>query len=117
MKKIMLVATLIVVIVMALSAGAVFAGDKNQNGEHGVQGTAKENNQDGCRPAGGDVFVAVNPGTVWLGGACCPSHSEPLVGGYPPSNQCCNPPDYLPFPSSQPGNHCLCFEMRGFTGP
>jgi hypothetical protein len=114
-KKIVLVAIGIAIILISLSTGAVFAGDNNQNGEHGDQGTGIENGKDGCRAQGGYVFVAVDPGTVWLGGACCPSNEFwPGVLDYPKANQCCNPPDFV---HAQPGNHCLCFFDRGYTQP
>jgi hypothetical protein len=45
---------------------------------------------------------------VWQGGPCCFSmHNEP--------NQCCNPPDMGPV--GVPGNHCECFELRGYPFP
>ena len=123
MRKIMLVAAVIVVILMALSAGAVLAGDNNQNGDHGSQGTERENGKDGCQARGGDYWVYIDSvlppewSHEWEGGPCCPSN-EPATdygSSLPLPNQCCNPPD-IPFDGEggHPGNHCLCFFMRGY---
>lgn len=100
------------------------------------RGTGKVNGQNGCRAYGGTTAVILgmfNPFTEqpgpWVveGGACCASNKEavtsPTTGGttYYEPVQCCNPPDYLPFPpfdetgEQVPGNHCLCFEIREYT--
>jgi hypothetical protein len=120
MKKMLFVAG-IVVILMTLSAGIVLAGDRNSNGPHGSHGTGIENGKEGCRAGGGDYYVYVPtdlpPGwsNEWLGGPCCPSNISSGVGNdYPLPNQCCNPPDDV---HPQPGNHCECFEMRGYPIP
>jgi hypothetical protein len=123
-KKIVLVAIGIVVLLMALSGGAVLAGDNNQNtpenGKSVERGTGRttEVNEgagyDGCQALGGDYPVYIPPeDIIWLGGPCCPSNI--LNGeGVPYPNECCNPPDFI---HAQPGNHCLCFAIRGFTTP
>jgi len=109
---------------MALSGGAVLAGDNNQNGENGNQGTDKVNGKDGCRAGGGNYWVYIDselPPWIlsheWEGGPCCPSNEPSEFGPnfYPVPNQCCNPPDNGP--TGQPGNHCLCFAMRGYPVP
>jgi len=78
---------------------------------------------EGCRAHGGDVWVALYGPSEdpVLGGPCCRGpvtgsthNSEPVYF----ANQCCNPPDffdpYVPEPlPALPGNHCLCFVMRG----
>ena len=111
---------------LALATNVVFAGNKNMNGDHGIQGTGKINDKSGCRAMGGDIAVDLGPplGAVW-GGACCASN-EYLYTTTGEGNdvyapvQCCNPPDHLPFPpftdteEHHPGNHCLCFEIRGY---
>lgn len=111
-------------ITMVLSLTVVFAGNKNQNGDNGYQGTNKPSNQlptqsnipppagfledilgppgtphvvEGCRAGGGDVPI-YEPGLgVVDGGPCCkgPMIEEgPYAGNYEP-NQCCNPPDII----------------------
>jgi hypothetical protein len=119
-KKLMLVLTAISLLLVMLSAGPVFAGDKNQNGTNGksyergtgaLHGPAGEH-VDGCRAGGGDYFVvnpSPSPAPYWVGGPCCPSNVIDEASGYPELNQCCNPPDDI---HTQPGNHCECFEMR-----
>ncbi len=120
---------------MQLSANA---GSNNQNDENGKsyeRGTGKINGLDGCRPpeSSGNYWVYVPadlpPGwsSEWEGGPCCPSNMLSEIGNnYPLPNQCCNPPDYMPSPplppetpsgEQQPGNHCLCFEVRGWPIP
>jgi hypothetical protein len=130
------------IIILSTPAYLAFAGSKNQNGDHGTQGTEIVNGLDGCAPglqAGNrwvyvpsdtlDVFLAIigvpQPWNIfheWEGGPCCPSNTLSGIGSdYPLPNQCCNGPDYLPedlggFPTGEhaPGNHCVCFEIRGY---
>jgi hypothetical protein len=122
MKKIMLL-IVVIVLVMVLSAPAVLAGSNNQNGSNGKSsemGTNRVNNLDGCRPdvqsGNRDVFL---PGYgIVDGGPCCPSNIYEFLGEpipAPAPNQCCNPPDSepIPPPGGVPGNHCLCFLLRG----
>lgn len=121
---------------LSFFASGVFAGNKNANGDHGVQGTDKLNGKEGCRPGlnSGDRWVYVPSDLLddfglsdpyfheWMGGPCCPSNTLSGLGNnYPLPNQCCNGPDYLPdsmggFPTGEqgPGNHCECFEIRGY---
>jgi hypothetical protein len=120
--------TLFLIIVLSLSMVTitVFAGHNNQNtidnGKSVERGTGKLNGQDGCRPniqAGsvnidGDFPDFGNGGEIWAGAYCCASNHIDEVSGYPTPNQCCNHPDLGPPGSGVPGNHCLCFELRGF---
>lgn len=111
------------------------AGNKNQNGLNGSQGTNKASNQlpdqsnipwpagfienlfgwpnvvEGCRAGGGNITILEEGLGLVKGGPCCkgPKIEE---GIYEP-NQCCNPPDFIHY---TPGNHCLCFMMR-WDGP
>ena len=68
---------------------------------------------EGCRARGGDVAVSIPGVATWWGGPCCASNMEAGPKVYLP-NQCCNPPDFVGEPAV-PGNHCLCFEIRGYT--
>jgi hypothetical protein len=137
MKKAILVAVVISILLMALAPAVVFAGDRNSNGENGEHGTGIINGLNGCRPPieAGDYWVYVPTELLppidvlheWMGGPCCPSNEPSNTNNaYPLPNQCCNPPDYLPnippfngAPSGEqrPGNHCLCFELRGYPLP
>jgi hypothetical protein len=107
------------------------------------RGTGKYNGLHGCRPPAesGDDWVYVPSDLLdgfllslgitptpfyheWLGGPCCPSNMLSDEGNeYPLPNQCCNGPDYMPSPpfppgvptgEAAPGNHCECFEIRGY---
>jgi hypothetical protein len=124
MKKHVLLTTMMLLLAttMVLSIPVAFAGDKNQNGDHGTQGTMIANDKEGCRPdvQAGSVWVQVVPPFVdgpWEGGPCCAARSEgyEMVNGYQvwEPNQCCNPPDDVRL---QPGNHCECFHLRGYGG-
>jgi hypothetical protein len=72
---------------------------------------------EGCRARGDDVAVFIPGVATWLGGPCCASNMEtaPESGVYFP-NQCCTPPDFVGEPAV-PGNHCLCFLLRGYISP
>jgi hypothetical protein len=116
-KKMKKTTIIIMLLILTLPSMIVFAGNKNQNDDHGnsAAATGKENNLDGCNvPENAhDVWVYIPPeDVVWLGGACCASNIEVFDGVYFP-NQCCNPPDFIPGPGV-PGNHCECFANRGF---
>ncbi len=120
MKTKTILVLIITIALFAFPVNIALAGYNNQNDDNGnsaERGTGKENYKDGCNvPASaGNVAIYIPPeGPIWWGGPCCkgPSLDEGL---YLP-NQCCNPPDFLPGPGV-PGNHCLCFFNRGFTGP
>ena len=103
-----------------------------------IRGTGKVNGQDGCRPdehsgtftidmafspedrAHLDALLAgLTPSLyltteLWEGGPCCRSNQVDEASGLPTPNQCCNPPDMGPPGSGVPGNHCECFEDRGY---
>ena len=119
MKKQLTPIFLLGLLILAMPSIFAFAGFNNQNDDNGKsaeRGTGKENNMDGCNVPenAASVWVYIPPeDVVWLGGACCASNIEIFEGVYLP-NQCCNPPDFIPGPGV-PGNHCLCFENRGFT--
>ena len=137
MKRIILVVVSIVLLI-TLFPTTVLAGDRNANGDNGSQGTGILNGKDGCRPGvqSGDYWVYIPSPLLdsfgltdsyyheWLGGPCCPSNISSGIGNdYPLSNQCCNGPDYAPegpplfgAPTGEqaPGNHCECFELRGY---
>ena len=112
---------------LTLATNVVFAGNKNQNditnGKSVERGTGKINHEDGCAPPeqSGNYWVflpvALPPGWAneWEGGPCCPSNTYLAVSAYPLPNQCCNPPDEGPM--GVPGNHCLCFQIRGYPIP
>jgi hypothetical protein len=119
---------IVLAICLAIAIPLVTAGSKNQNdgnGKSNERGTGKINGREGCEAWGGHKAVDLGPplGAVW-GGACCPSNEQlgTTAGGnnvHAP-NQCCNPPDYVPgtpIPTGlqQPGNHCECFAIRGYT--
>lgn len=106
------------------------------------RGTGKANGLDGCAPPtqSGNLWVYVPSDLLdaillslpfplpeplsyyheWEGGPCCPSNTLSELGNeYPLPNQCCNGPDYFPAPpiesgEASPGNHCVCFEIRGY---
>jgi hypothetical protein len=124
---------ILAILILAIPVSLAFAGSKNQNGENGIQGTDKINNIDGCRPNenAGDVWVYVPSAILdalgftdpvyheWKGGPCCTSNTLSGIGeDYPLSNECCNGPDTVPIPGipgePAPGNHCLCFAIRGY---
>ena len=123
---------ILAIIVLALPLNIALAGSKNQNGENGAQGTDKINDKEGCRPNenAGNYWVYIPTELIppepsflheWEGGPCCPSNILSGIGeNYPLPNECCNGPDHLPFPpftptgESAPGNHCLCFALRGY---
>jgi hypothetical protein len=141
MKKKIILTTLVLILMttLVLSIPAVFAGNKNQNGLNGYQGTNKPSNQlpeqanvpppaglledlfgaphvvDGCRAGGGDIPIYEPALGIVDGGPCCKGpmiEDGPGLGAYEP-NQCCNPPDIVyPQEMYTPGNHCLCFVMR-----
>ena len=135
---------LMLIILIAAPSFIAFAGNKNQNGDNGDQGTNKDSSQlpdesnvpfpagvvedmmgdphvvEGCRANGGDeiIYVGFIPDILFdetLGGTCCASnYVDESVSPYPWPNECCNPPDILYPPETYtPGNHCLCFVMRG----
>jgi hypothetical protein len=128
--------TLFLIIVLSLSMVtiSVFAGHNNnnyKNGKSAERGTGKANGLNGCAPPtqAGSVNIdgnfpnLGNGGEIWAGAYCCASNHIDEVSELPTPNQCCNPPDYLPSPPFDPetptgehvpGNHCLCFELRGF---
>jgi hypothetical protein len=110
---------ILLLLILSIPSMIAFAGNKNQNGVNGNSeyATGKENFLDGCNvPENAeDVWVKIPDGPIWLGGACCASNVEFSEDVYYP-NQCCNPPDFLDGPGV-PGNHCLCFENRGFQSP
>ncbi len=121
MKTRTILLTFITIAIIALPTSIAFAGFNNQNDENNgksvERGTGKLNHKDGCNvPAqAGNVAVYIPPeNTVWWGGPCCKGPIF-LDGIYFP-NQCCNPPDFI-LDEGVPGNHCLCFFNRGFTGP
>ncbi len=130
---------LMLILLIAAPSFIAFAGNKNQNGDNGDQGTNKDSSElpdqsnvpppaglvedilapgepyvvEGCRAEGGDVMVHVPGLGNVLGGACCASNIIDEGTGYPYPNQCCNPPDSLyETEDYTPGNHCLCFVMR-----
>jgi hypothetical protein len=135
-KGIVLVGVLFLSLVFITPA---LAGNKNQNGINGYQGTNKASSQlpaqskvpwpagfienlfglpnvvEGCRAGGGNVTIFEEGLGFVKGGPCCKG-PEIEEGIYAP-NQCCNPPDIV-YPDSfwTPGNHCLCFMMR-WDGP
>ncbi len=143
-KIILMMLVVMLVSTLVLSTPAVLAGNKNQNdetnGKSVERGTGKVNGQDGCVPPAksGDRWVYVPSGLLdgiladmgipgpydsyheWKGGPCCPSNMLSDVGSnHPLPNQCCNGPDYFPAPpvesgESGPGNHCVCFGIRGY---
>lgn len=123
----------------ALSAQSVFAGNRNANGDNGTQGTDILNGLSGCKPplqsSQKTQYWVYVPSELldsfgfsapyfheWMGGPCCPSNVRSNIGNnYALPNQCCNGPDYLPEflgggPTGEqgPGNHCECFEIRGY---
>jgi len=124
---------------ISLLTSSVMAGSKNHNDGNGKsyeRGTGQLNGLDGCKPPeqSGNYWVYIPtellpPGWSheWEGGPCCPSNILSGVdNNYPLPNQCCNGPDYLPdgppfhgAPSGEaaPGNHCECFEIRGWPIP
>ena len=112
------------------------------NGKSVERGTGKVNMQQGCAPPtqSGEVLINMDflPGELdfinlmladvdagvpywqievedWWGGPCCASN-ELAENGNPLPNQCCNGPDGPPL-SGVPGNHCRCFELRGWPIP
>jgi hypothetical protein len=124
-KLIMTALVLTMMLSLALATNVVLAGNKNNNGDNGYQGTNKPSNPlplqsnvpepagkleaflgapvnvtDGCRAGGGDVPIYEQGlGGIVDGGPCC---KGPLIedgqfaGAYEP-NQCCNPPDIIFF--------------------
>jgi len=138
-RSLVLAIALLLFLSAALLVSAAIAGSNNQNDENGKsyeRGTGKINGLEGCRPPeqSGNYWVYVPTELLplgwsheWEGGPCCPSNAPSGIGdNYPLPNQCCNPPDYLPSPPApaetptgeqQPGNHCECFEIRGWPIP
>jgi hypothetical protein len=102
-------------------------------------GTGKVNEGEGCRPNVQSDNYTIDMGfsteerahidallaslglqlttEEWDGGPCCPSNQIDGDSGLPLPNQCCNPPDMGPPGTGVPGNHCECFELRGFPFP
>lgn len=141
MKTKTILLAIIAIAIIALPASLAFAGSYNQNDEDNgksvERGTGKVNGLDGCAPPtqSGNYWVFVPTGLLppdwsheWEGGPCCPSNNypDPATSEYPYPNQCCNGPDYLPegppFYGAEsgehaPGNHCLCFGIRGWPHP
>lgn len=135
-RRLQIISTTFVLLLMIIPTFMVYAGSKNQNGENGSQGTGILNGLDGCRAGenSGNYWVYVPSQTLdfygftdayfheWMGGPCCPSNMNSDIGNdYPLPNQCCNGPDYLPdflggaqTGEQAPGNHCECFEIRGY---
>jgi hypothetical protein len=125
-----------ILLLMMIPTFIAYAGSKNQNGENGSQGTDKLNGLYGCRAGlnSGNYWVYVPSQTLdgygftaayfheWEGGPCCPYNMDSDIGNdYPLPNECCNGPDYLPdflggaaTGEQAPGNHCECFEIRGY---
>lgn len=115
------------------------------NGKSVDRGTGKVNGKDGCAPPtqSGDRWVNMgdeeelaninlmlasmpNPdgsywqinSMDWKGGPCCPSNTlSDTVNEHPLPNQCCNAPDMDPPGTGVPGNHCMCFSLRGYPIP
>ncbi len=137
---VLLLMTTLIFAVPAVFAGNKNQNDET-NGKSVERGTGKANGLDGCAPPAqsGDRWVyvpsdlldeflaaiGINPPYdfyhEWVGGPCCPSNAypDPAVSLYPLPNQCGNPPDYFPAPPIEsgeavPGNHCLCFAIRGY---
>jgi hypothetical protein len=105
------------------------------------RGTGRINGGEGCRPDvqsgnytvdmafGAEELAAINgllagltpplylTTDEWVGGPCCPSNQIDGASGLPLPNQCCNPPDMGPPGTGVPGNHCECFELRGYPFP
>jgi hypothetical protein len=84
------------------------------------QGTGIVNELDGCRPPANAPSVNIDGdfpealgGPIWAGAYCCASNHIDEDSGYPTPNQCCNPPAATGI--YVPGNHCLCFQLRGFA--
>jgi hypothetical protein len=145
MKKIVVfMLSLLLVATLSLSLPLALAGWNNQNDDSGnslLRGTGKVNMQEGCRPniQAGSITIdmgfspeelgAINAflGSLdpplylttdeWEGGPCCPSNQYDSSSSLPLPNQCCNPPDMGPPGTGVPGNHCECFELRGYPFP
>jgi hypothetical protein len=131
-----LILTVMLIFSLSLVIQPTLAGSKNQNGTNGKsydRGTGRTTgmNMEGCRPPENAPNEWVYLPTEllppdpffheWLGGPCCTSNMLSGTGNnYPLPNQCCNGPDYLPFPpfaptgEAAPGNWCLCFHIRGY---
>ena len=129
-KKIFVtILTLALLTSLTLSFTSVLAGNNNNNGDNGLQGTGKINHLDGCRPStnAGNVWISIPSilppwitTNIWEGAPCCAARSDGPIGEYLGEplwmpNQCCNPPDEGPV--GVPGNHCLCFQNRGWPVP
>jgi len=133
-KKTIVVTLLILISILAIPSIITYAGNNNNNDENGKsaeRGTGKVNHKDRCRPdvQAGNVWIHIPesiplPGWItsrdWEGAPCCAHRaggSVSNIGGDPVylPNQCCNPPDEGPF--GVPGNHCLCFMLRGYPVP
>ncbi len=117
-KNLLKIQLLLAIVLLVTPIYIAYAGSKNQNGEHGTQGTDIINGLDGCRPntQSGDYNVYVPSDVVdgfldlfgipqeswwffheWQGGPCCPSNTLSAEGNnYPLPNECCNVPDFLP---------------------
>lgn len=144
MRKYMFQITLLLLLASTLAVSVPFAlaGWNNQNDDNGnslLQGTGKVNEREGCRPNVQAGSVTVDMGfspeelaninallaslglqlttDEWQGGPCCPSNQYDGDSGLPLPNQCCNPPDMGPPGTGVPGNHCECFELRGYPFP
>jgi len=118
------------IIGLMLSVGHAYAKNDKPNGW-------EKNQNDGCAAKGGAIWtfldtfaipVEFDPVTgaptvfnfssngAWLGGACCASNEVLFEDGGEAiyeENSCCRPPDAM---EPAIGNHCVCFEIRGYTG-
>jgi len=137
MKKqiVLTVLTMMAIVSIASITPQVFAAFNDHIPSN--QGTEIINGKDGCQAHGGTTAVILGPASpfpppypqvslcVVEGGACCASNkvagtTQSETTYYEP-NQCCNPPDYLPFPpyaptgEHYPDNHCPCFAIREYA--
>ena len=142
MLTLLMMTTLILSVPAVLAGNKNQNDDLAFAGKSVERGTGKVNGIDGCAPPtqSGDewVYMAISeeeltalnvifePDIIsieWKGGPCCPSNvpSDSFTflndHQYPLPNQCCNPPNMGPAGSGVPGNHCVCFELRGYPFP
>ena len=123
---------MIIALTLTMMTNVVFAGHNNQNtvdnGKSVERGTGKYNELDGCNPDINAPNVWIDIGfvpppittSIWQGAPCCAHRaggSIDVFEGEPVwmPNQCCNPPYYTG--EFVPGNHCRCFENRGWPDP